>query len=542
MKLRLATRGSRLAWTQSGLVAAALQELGHEVELVRITTHGDVTTAPLASLGGAGVFVGAVREAVLSGAADFAVHSFKDLPTAPAPGLLLAAVPAREDPADALCARDGLRLDELPAGARIGTGSPRRAAQLLARRPDLVTVPIRGNVETRLARRNEDLDAVVLAAAGLNRLGLGAAITERLEPSWFLPAPSQGALALECAADSTLELKRILGELDDPATRLAAIAERAVLARLGAGCAAPVGAFATVSDTQLQLSARVVAADGSSSVEQQGQAAADPAAAAELGTTLAVRLLAAGAAQVADLGAGKPGPLAGRVVLIPRRSPSGTAVALAALGAEVCTAEFTKTAPLESESLREALTQQWDWILITSANTVPSLRQEPTAAAALAATKLAAVGPATARALEAAGFRVDLVADPPGGAGLAAALPTGTGRILIPGALESSEEPASGLRTKGWEVTSVAVYQTVQQRPAAELVQRWQAGEIDALLVTAGSVARAASTLGLPGPATVAIGDSAATAAAASGLAVVAVANRPDAAGIAKAVLTALAN
>ncbi len=276
MKLRLATRGSVLAWTQSGHVADALRARGHEVELVRITTKGDVSDAPLASLGGAGVFVGAVRAAVLAGDCDLAVHSFKDLPTAAAPGLQLGAVPPREDPADALCARDGLTLAGLPEGARVGTGSPRRAAQLLAARPDLAIIEIRGNVETRLRRAGEDLDAVVLAAAGLRRLGLAGRITELFDVSTFLPAPAQGALAVECRSDAPAELLAALSDLDDPATRLAALAERAVLARLEAGCAAPVAAHARMVAGRLRLTATVVALDGSRRVSEQ--ASGEPAA------------------------------------------------------------------------------------------------------------------------------------------------------------------------------------------------------------------------------------------------------------------------
>lgn len=539
MRLRLATRGSRLAWTQSGLVAAALTELGHQVELVRITTQGDVTTAPLASLGGAGVFVGAVREAVLSGAADFAVHSFKDLPTAPAPGLVLAAVPPREDPADALCARNDLKLAELPSGARVGTGSPRRAAQLKAVRPDLVTVAIRGNVETRLARRDEDLDAVVLAAAGLNRLGLGKSITERLDPAWFLPAPAQGALALECAADAA-DLIELLAELDDPATRLAAIAERAVLARLGAGCAAPVGAFAWTQGEELQLHARVVSVDGNTQIEGQEVGQTNPADALRLGTLVAEALLADGAAEVTDLAAAKPLPLAGRVVLLPQRSPSGTAVALAAAGAEVVTAEFTAIEALVDVDHTAPLTARWDWILITSPNTVELLSSHPNLSAALATSRVGAVGPATARALRDAGHQVDLVAEPAGGAGLAAALPEGPGRILIPGALEPSPEPAASLQAKGWQVERAPLYQTVPAPLPEAVQQRWRAQGFDALVVTAGSVAQAAAKLGLPGPKAIALGATAAQVAEAVGLEVAAIASRPDAAAITEAVQAAL--
>ena len=302
MKLRLATRGSALAWTQSGHVADALRARGHEVELVRITTQGDVSDAPLSSLGGAGVFVGAVRAAVIAGDCDLAVHSFKDLPTAPAEGLQLGAVPKRGDPCDALCARDGLTLAGLPEGARVGTGSPRRAAQLLALRPDLAIMEIRGNVETRLRRSTEDLDAVVLATAGLRRLGLGERITELFDVSTFLPAPGQGALAVECRADAPAALLAALADLDDPASRLAALAERAVLARLGAGCAAPVGAHARMSSGRLSLTATVVALDGSRRVTQHESVEPDGDAAAALGELVAERLLAAGAATIAELG------------------------------------------------------------------------------------------------------------------------------------------------------------------------------------------------------------------------------------------------
>ena len=181
MQIRLATRGSRLALAQSGLIADALRKLVAEVELVRVRTLGDVSTAPLSSLGGVGVFVAAVREAVLAGDCDLAVHSLKDLPTTPAEGLTIAAIPEREDARDALCARNNFTLDALPAGSWVGTGSPRRAAQLALTRPDLRVADIRGNVDTRLARVGKDLDAVVLAAAGLHRLGLAGAITRIVE-------------------------------------------------------------------------------------------------------------------------------------------------------------------------------------------------------------------------------------------------------------------------------------------------------------------------------------------------------------------------
>lgn len=540
MNLRLATRGSSLAWTQSGLVADSLRALGHQVELVRITTAGDVSDAPLASLGGAGVFVGAVRSAVLTGDCDLAVHSFKDLPTAPAPGLLLGAVPRREDPADALCARDGLRLAALPPRALVGTGSPRRAAQLLALRPDLTIVEIRGNVETRLKRAGADLDAVVLAAAGLRRLGLADRITELFEVESFLPAPAQGALAVECSSGASAELLAALAQLDDPETRLAALAERAVLARLEAGCAAPVAAHARMIDDRLALQATVVSLDGSRRVSRAAVAEATGTAATELGAEVADRLLAAGAGSLAELGATKPKPLAGRRILVPDRSPEGTAAALEAAGATVVQAAFTSYRRLPTAQLEHALDEDWDWVVLTSANTVATLAGFDLAGRLPVGTRVAAVGPATATALAGAGITADLVARPGGGAALVAAFGAGPGRVLIPGAELVSAEPASGLTAKGWTVRTVAVYRTVPCVLPPEVVTGWPA--FDAFVVTAGSVARAAvESAALPGPAVVAIGASAAAAAGAAGLRVVAVADRPDAGGLVEAVLAALA-
>lgn len=237
--LRLGTRRSKLAMAQSGMVADAVREVtGRAVELVEITTYGDVSRENLAQIGGTGVFVAALREALLSGEVDFAVHSLKDLPTVQPEGLVLAAVPVREDPRDALVARDGLTFEQLPPGARIGTGSPRRMAQLNAYARshglEIETVAIRGNVDTRIGFvRSGELDAVVLAAAGLSRLGRTDEVTDFLPADTVLPAPGQGALAIECAESST-DLAAALAELDDPYTRVAVTAERALLNALEA--------------------------------------------------------------------------------------------------------------------------------------------------------------------------------------------------------------------------------------------------------------------------------------------------------------------
>jgi hydroxymethylbilane synthase len=243
--LRIGTRGSALALAQAGHVADVIRAAGCPVELTVVRTTGDESLAPVAELG-VGVFTTALRDALSRGEVDFAVHSYKDLPTARDPRFTLAAVPLREDPRDALVARDGLVLGELPAGSRVGTGSPRRAAQLRALGLGLEIVQLRGNVDTRIGKvRSGELDAVVLARAGLSRLGRLAEITETLDPLQMLPAPAQGALAIECRVDD-LDTEHRLGALNDPASRVAVSAERAMLAALEAGCSAPVGALAEV--------------------------------------------------------------------------------------------------------------------------------------------------------------------------------------------------------------------------------------------------------------------------------------------------------
>lgn len=271
--LRLGTRRSPLATGQSQHVADALTAAtGRAVELVTITTKGDVTSAPLHTLGGQGVFTSALRDALLAGTVDFAVHSLKDLPTAPAEGLVVAAIPPRVDPRDALVARDGLTLGELPTGARVGTGSLRRGAQLKALGLGLEIAPIRGNVESRLARVTDgELDAVILAAAGLTRLGWGERITELLDPIQMLPAPGQGALAVECVSDNS-EIVDLVSGLDDHYSRTCVEAERALLAELEAGCSSPVGALAEVVEVEdgleLSLRATVTAHDGSDAIRR----------------------------------------------------------------------------------------------------------------------------------------------------------------------------------------------------------------------------------------------------------------------------------
>jgi hydroxymethylbilane synthase len=300
--IRLGTRASALATIQSQWVADRLTAaLGREVELVEVTTEGDRSSAPLARLGGTGVFVSALREALLDGRIDVAVHSLKDLPTQPTAGIALAAVPEREDPRDVVVARDGLTLGELPVGSTVGTGSPRRAAQLRALGLGLEIADIRGNVDTRIRKvRDGSYDAVVLARAGLARLDRLEEATEVLDPLQMLPAPGQGALAVE--SREVDDLTHDLAVLDDARTRAAVTAERAVLAGLEGGCAAPIGALAEVVEgeqgDELWVRAAALSPDGTLAVRMS--ATGDPADAAGVGNRLAEQMLDEGAGQLTE--------------------------------------------------------------------------------------------------------------------------------------------------------------------------------------------------------------------------------------------------
>ena len=304
--IRVGTRRSLLATTQAGTVAELIRtRLGREVELVEVTTEGDRTQAdgtPLATVGGTGVFVGALRDALLRGDVDVAVHSLKDLPTYPQDGIALAAVPTREDPRDAVVARDGLTLGELPAGSRVGTGSPRRAAQLHALGLGLEISSLRGNVDTRIGKvTSGEYDAVVLARAGLVRIGRLDEATEVLDPLQMLPAPGQGALAIECRATDA-QLVAELATLDDDHARAAVTAERAVLATLEGGCSAPIGALAEVAEgedgNEIWVRAVALSPDGALAVRMS--ASGSPADAEGVGSRLASEMLADGAARLAE--------------------------------------------------------------------------------------------------------------------------------------------------------------------------------------------------------------------------------------------------
>ena len=283
--IRVGTRGSALAMAQTRQIADRIAKAAKaEIELVPITTHGDTSRASLAEIGGTGVFAAALREALLAGECDLVVHSLKDLPTAEHPGLRLGAVPKRVDARDVLCARDALTLATLPEGARVGTGSPRRIAQLGAARPDVVAVDIRGNVDTRLGKvESGELDAVILAAAGLGRLGRLDAATDHLELADWPTAPGQGALAIEVRRErGDRDLERALEAIDHGTTRATVLAERIVLAGLEAGCSAPVGATAFIDDELLFLTASVYSPDGSRRLTSSHAATPESRSAADL--------------------------------------------------------------------------------------------------------------------------------------------------------------------------------------------------------------------------------------------------------------------
>ncbi|MFL0577885.1 hydroxymethylbilane synthase [Dietzia sp. 179-F 9C3 NHS] len=319
--LRVGTRGSTLATTQAGHVRDALIAAGYPAELVIVRTKGDVVMAPVERIG-VGVFTLELRAALERGDCDVAVHSYKDLPTAPDPRFAPIAVPPRVDPSDVLVARDGLTLDTLPEGARVGTSAPRRRSQLAALRPDLDLYPLRGNIDTRMGYVDSgDLDAVVLAAAGLDRTGIGERATQRFGVADMLPAPAQGALAVECRADDE-EAVTALTTVDHLPSRVRVAAERRLLADLEAGCTAPVGARAELADGELTLYAVAAAHDGTTVLRAEGSTRTGehsdgPVAAADaLGRRLAADLLERGAR---DLMAAEP-PADDRAPLVPRES------------------------------------------------------------------------------------------------------------------------------------------------------------------------------------------------------------------------------
>ena len=479
----MATRGSTLAIIQAQLVADALARRypEHEFTLTPLTTHGDRhPSMRLSASLREGVFVKELEQALLEGQAEFAVHSAKDLPTLPTPGLTLAAFLPREDARDVLIARPAGTLAQLPPGARIGTGSPRRAAQIAALRPDLKAVEIRGNVDTRLRRLKEGaVDALVLAAAGLARLGRLAEAHEVLPLDVMLPAPGQGALAIQALEDS--EAARLAAAVDDPRTSRAVQAERALLRRLGGGCLSALGAYALVDGEELNLQAIVVDAGGTAVIRAQARGSNDAGViekvAASLESQGAGRLLARADA-----------PLAGLRIMVTRadRQAAVLADALAALGAQAVRCPVIAIEPVAVDPAALQDLGNYDWLVLTSANGVDRLHEvlQETHHDFPAHIKVAAIGPETAARAQEAGLAPALVparfvaeelAD-----ALSAAMTPGA-RILLARAAGARGVLPEQLRARGAQVDVLETYRAV---PPGDVQPRLAACLPDVDLVT----------------------------------------------------------
>lgn len=543
--LKIGTRGSALALWQARHVAAALAALpgAPPTELAVIKTAGDrQTELPLWQVEGKSFFTREIEEALLAGRIDLAVHSLKDLATADPPGLALAAILARDDPRDVLIARPGIRtLDDLPPGARVGTSSLRRRALLARLRGDLELLDLRGNVPTRIERLDEGrYDAIVLAAAGLKRLGLEGRISGFLEPEQLLPAPGQGALAVQVRVDDEAT-RHWVERLDDAAARATTTAERAFLARLEGGCQVPVGALAELDGSRLRLAGVVCALDGTRAVEGRRDGAASEAVV--LGVALAEELLRRGAGEsltprsplpphpeAARTGEGTPPPLtplpplldgrllggpgegdrggealSGSTIAITRPEPPGGPLErrLLELGARVLRWHSVEIAPpADAGPLCEAAAQlgRYDWIAFASAHAVQALAA---ATEERKGPRVAAVGPGTAEAAREAGFEVERVPATFSAAGLVASFRAAGdapgARILLPASAEGRPELAEGLTALGARVEVVEAYCTLPAAlDAATCRAALEAGEVDAITFTSPSAVEAfAAALGV---------------------------------------------
>jgi hydroxymethylbilane synthase len=484
--VRLGTRGSALALAQARLVEAALGAAGLEhVELVTIETEGDRRRPDTAW--GEGAFVAAIERALLDGRVDAAIHSAKDVPTSETPGLVIAAYLRREDARDALVVRTGEAahtLSALPPGARVGTDSPRRTGFLLASRADLRVHPLHGNVDTRLRRLDAgETDALVLAVAGLVRLGRADRISEILEPSLVPPAPGQGAIAVQVrAADAATS--RAVAAIDDRPTRLAVEAERAFLTASGGGCRAPIGALAQVDGDQMDLLGAWASPDGSASASAQGRGSAEDGV--RLGRELAARLA----------GQRRSG---GRRVLVTRATEQVDELArelqevgVAAVSVPAIAIEAAPPGGALDAAVRDL--DRTAWVVVTSANGARALLSAAGRVdAPLDAPRWAAVGSATRRVLERGGVEVDHQPQRSSAAGIGEELPVRAGErvLLVRGDLADEGLP-DALRARGAEVDTVVAYRTreapVSSRPL--LRRALDDGPLDAVLFTSGSTVR----------------------------------------------------
>ncbi|MFA7322846.1 MAG: hydroxymethylbilane synthase [Candidatus Nanopelagicales bacterium] len=539
--IRLGTRASLLARTQSATVGNALAELaGRTWEEVLIRTDGDDTTTSLNQPGNPGLFVSTLRKALLAGQVDVIVHSFKDLPSAPEPGIVLAAVPPREDPRDVLVCRDGLTLATLPQGARVGTSSPRRASMLLALRPDLEIRSVRGNIDTRIRKAHEgEVDAVVLAFAGIARIGRTDVISEILDPQLVVPAPAQGALAVECRTED--ELAGIVALLQDPTSRITTAAEREVLVGIDAECTTAIGAHATFDGLELQLVAELFDGDARSRVRlTETVAVTEITQARAMGLRAAAKLL-----QPSDLSP---------VLLVRASDNEADAAALAALGVPTISdsyLEMRKSAQAgDAQRLLAQLEAGPGWCIVTSQMAIPSwvglVGEEPLrrafAHAVTGGMKIAVVGDKTAGSIRALGFDVDLIARLPSAAGLMAELPAEPSSVVFPHGSIAMRTLPDALMQLGWIVHEGVVYETsvVEHEPVStRLVND---GHISAIILRSPSAARAVLRhLGqAPGIPVIVSGPTTAAAASSLGFNVAAISESPAAPHMAAAVMQAI--
>lgn len=539
--IRLGTRASLLARTQSATVGNALAELaGRPWEEIHIRTDGDDTTTSLKQPGNPGLFVSTLRLALLAGEVDVIVHSFKDLPSAPESGIVLAAVPAREDPRDVLVCRDGLTLATLPIGARVGTSSPRRSAMLLAKRPDLRIEPIRGNVDTRIRKALDgEVDAVVLAYAGIARIGRTEVISEILDPEVVVPAPAQGALAVECREGDPLA--SLVAQLQDPLARLTTAAEREVLVGISAECTTAVGAHATFDGTELRLIAELFDEDQHARVRMTRKLAlGDVATARGMGLFAASKLTLA-----SDINP---------VLLVRANDNQADEQALAALGLGSITDPYLRMTTSESRTDADVLLAQIeagvDWLVVTSQVAVPSWSSlvgreqlaDALTRAQSAGMRIAVVGDRTAASVEALGGSIDLIPSVPSAAGLLAELPTDAGTVVFPHGSIAMRALPDSLASRGWEITEGVVYETtvVPIEPVSTTLLR--GNDISAIILRSPSAARAVAqhlggTTSIP---VVVSGPTTADAAGALGFNVAAIASTPSAVDVAAAVASTI--
>lgn len=502
-KIIIGSRGSELALAQTNMMAARLRAVAPEAEVVIeiITTKGDkITDTPLAKIGGKGLFTKELENALLDRSVDLAVHSLKDLPTELPEGLCLACVPEREDPRDALITRNGLGWDALPPGARVGTSSLRRKVQLLAVRPDLEIVDLRGNVPTRIKKlETQGLDAIVLACAGLNRLALSAHITQALPPEVMLSAVGQGALGLETRSDDT-ELREILARLHDAATFAEVRAERTLLTALGGGCQTPLAALGRAKGDLLTLRACIASANGDTVLRTELSGPVD--APEELGRAVAAEFLRQGARAIiqraCSIAVHGEAPLRGKKIVVTRarKQAGGLAEELTALGAEVLALPTIEIVGRSPEQV--PVPGAGDWVVFTSANVVEHylrcLAERGHGVRTLAEANVCAIGPATAGALQRAGVPVSLTPPEFVAESLIETLHALEGglsgkRFLVPRGSLARRVLLDALGAANATVEEVEVYETVRPQVDDTLIARVLAAKPDAVCLTSASTA-----------------------------------------------------